>query len=1170
MINQYIRSLSKRINEDSWKEVHLSGNNVSDDDAKILAKALEKNKTAVLLILRQNRIRNEGAIALGITVEKNRTLIHIDLSRNSIGADGARGLSNGLEKNFNLKILDLNGNSIGDVGASALSFSLEKNNALQTIYLGGNCIGDAGAKALSVALENNTTLQNLILSNNKIGDDGATALGVLITKNQTLKTLDVFGNIFSFIGLEELNKGYLLNSVLIEVRGFGNVETIFPALFRAFSSNPEAVKRRLTNLRVPQAYRTLISCWEESSPAALIDVPKIVVDRGTVAVKNYFLAFNASRDTQHNSVKGESRGKQHTSAKDYFVTFQGSGDGLPTTANSDATKELLPRRESKPRLVVSMVGSPNAGKTSLIKSMLDKEHQGCATNREIEGATVGVESSRFEVDEDENSPIFIFRDFGGQEDYERSHSFFQQNRCIMFLVVDLANYQTESFEQNVGYYYEKMQSARISRDSSVLYYAVIGTKIDRFAEADQERLDIVCKNIMYQLDDLEHRICKKITQELDAFKDKLTENTRNYSSQGGVAKARQKVFQQNEQLSERVRFLTMLLQTRPVRLAPEVFRVSNQRTTDGRPAIGVPGLIDLLVRIAPKREHGQVLPQPYVDLLNYFDGQKKTAKGKALAPILSFSDTFKNWCERGDNDDQEEFHFSETGFRLALQVLGDVGEILWYTFEDSHIFIEPPFLMNVVKQISRHDMLDENAKGGLCKYVTNQEELEQAKLDYRARGLLHLKHLYKFDCWRDLNVETTIQVLLKLLEKFGLAYVIDNSLYIPSAVLEEMPTAEHIRVDDHNAIRIWKFPTFKPKGMIPTFTVLFHGETFIKNKARYSHRHKSISILVNSPSLPSRALELTLQQKESGKSEALELILHVTGPHLSDCFDFIRMFESIIDKYLQETFACLFTVKYAGLMFGSRERINTFGYGKVIAARENGETFYIPDLGEGRDPVDINLLLGPKPNLALPTNFGEWKYDYFISYRSKTEDRLVNWFYLYLSRKKTIFLDTKELSTGQLWQDEFLEALSNSKHFVFFMSWHEDDSGSIGQMMEFSKGDYCDNVLAEILFALCLIKEKRVLSFTPVFIGGIEKDMYLDFPFKKVQSLPDIISHKTLETLEQKLQRLNITIPPDIKTLSVKAAIIVITKYQGIKLADLGKVILAQEIAGNKLLELKD
>jgi hypothetical protein len=95
-------------------------------------------------------------------------------------------------------------------------------------------------------------------------------------------------------------------------------------------------------------------------------------------------------------------------------------------------------------------------------------------------------------------------------------------------------------------------------------------------------------------------------------------------------------------------------------------------------------LMSLLTTLAYKREYGLSLPKPYVDLLNYFDQEK----GGKKTPILPLAAVTDRWCS---SSNESEFRFSERGLRLALQVLGDVGETLWYPFIEARFFLNLRF-----------------------------------------------------------------------------------------------------------------------------------------------------------------------------------------------------------------------------------------------------------------------------------------------------------------------------------------------------------------------------------------------------------------------------------------------------------------------------------------------
>jgi len=94
----------------------------------------------------------------------NAALETLDLTGNNIGDAGAEMLAVVLERNTALKELKLESNGIGSEGAAKLATALETNSALTTLDLKDNNIGDDGVSKLATALETNAALATLKLS----------------------------------------------------------------------------------------------------------------------------------------------------------------------------------------------------------------------------------------------------------------------------------------------------------------------------------------------------------------------------------------------------------------------------------------------------------------------------------------------------------------------------------------------------------------------------------------------------------------------------------------------------------------------------------------------------------------------------------------------------------------------------------------------------------------------------------------------------------------------------------------------------------------------------------------------------------------------------------------------------------------------------------------------
>ena len=174
--------------------LNLAGNQIGDEGAKALAEALTQNRTLTSLSLGANNIGAEGVKALADALKQNRTLTNLDLGANNIGAEGAKEMAGALQQNRTLTSLDLGNNEIGDEGAKVLADALKQNRTLTNLNLDYNSIGAEGAKALADALQQNRTLTSLDLDGNEIGDEGAKALADALKQNRTLTSLDLNDN----------------------------------------------------------------------------------------------------------------------------------------------------------------------------------------------------------------------------------------------------------------------------------------------------------------------------------------------------------------------------------------------------------------------------------------------------------------------------------------------------------------------------------------------------------------------------------------------------------------------------------------------------------------------------------------------------------------------------------------------------------------------------------------------------------------------------------------------------------------------------------------------------------------------------------------------------------------------------------------------------------------
>ncbi len=138
-------------------ELELASNNIDDEQACLLAGALQTNAGLQRLGLALNVIGCQGARALGAALPSNYNLLELDLSGNVIDAEGCCSLAQGLARNSTLRALSLRQNSCGGRGAAALTLALsditcatkQTKSALRSLDLRGNGIARAPLEALA-------------------------------------------------------------------------------------------------------------------------------------------------------------------------------------------------------------------------------------------------------------------------------------------------------------------------------------------------------------------------------------------------------------------------------------------------------------------------------------------------------------------------------------------------------------------------------------------------------------------------------------------------------------------------------------------------------------------------------------------------------------------------------------------------------------------------------------------------------------------------------------------------------------------------------------------------------------------------------------------------------------------------------------------------------------
>ena len=112
-----------------------------------------------------NNLGNDGAVTLSKALLKTKTLRELNISRNEIKTAGAIAVANGLSQNYSLKLLQMQRNAIGKDGVTKLAKAIISNTVLEGLLLDGDdTIDEDSAMIMVRSLHLNYTVKRLMFS----------------------------------------------------------------------------------------------------------------------------------------------------------------------------------------------------------------------------------------------------------------------------------------------------------------------------------------------------------------------------------------------------------------------------------------------------------------------------------------------------------------------------------------------------------------------------------------------------------------------------------------------------------------------------------------------------------------------------------------------------------------------------------------------------------------------------------------------------------------------------------------------------------------------------------------------------------------------------------------------------------------------------------------------
>ena len=200
--------ICKLLKESQLSWLNLTHNQLTDEEAKCLAEAINDKCQLRKLNLAANNISDTGAQHLAKAINNSDCRLHtLDLSENKILVTGARHLAKAINNNnCRLLMLNLSYNNISHTGVKYLAKAINDNNC-QLLVLDLTAVDiSTGVEHLAKAISNNNCgLHTLNLTANNISENGAQHLAKAISNNNCrLHTLNLKANYIYHKGAQHL------------------------------------------------------------------------------------------------------------------------------------------------------------------------------------------------------------------------------------------------------------------------------------------------------------------------------------------------------------------------------------------------------------------------------------------------------------------------------------------------------------------------------------------------------------------------------------------------------------------------------------------------------------------------------------------------------------------------------------------------------------------------------------------------------------------------------------------------------------------------------------------------------------------------------------------------------------------------------------------------------
>ena len=391
------------------------------------------------------------------------------------------------------------------------------------------------------------------------------------------------------------------------------------------------------------------------------------------------------------------------------------------------------------------------------------------------------------------------------QNHHQTHHLFLTRRALYVIAFDINKYRPQHFKQQIMFFVSKLQS-RVPAAPVVL----VGTHADM---VNEEEANERCAHVLSMLTRKQQRERRRLLAQIEERQKQIAELEKSGAAteKDEIEQRRQHIDQLKQQLG---RFIKLPSKAIAVSSAESMLNIDELRESIKQTALDKELFPQMGEKIPRLYEQTRALIREWRDQTPYCD-------------LGALVDRLRVALELEEKEEE-----ASGRVHRALDFLHDVGELIMMK-TTGLVFLSLQWLVDVNKQVIRHDHSDALIYEEALQDLMTPNEFKQAKSDLLRRGRLSITLLRWL--WRDLKLDdSTFERLVLMLQQFEVATLSKTTdaheqghLLVPAFFPDYLPPSCWPKDCPENQVQVWRWFEFaesSPAGLIQRLQVNLYSQ----------------------------------------------------------------------------------------------------------------------------------------------------------------------------------------------------------------------------------------------------------------------------------------------------------------------------------------------------------